>query len=63
VKLANIQAIPLREAYLCVNCNNIGNCSKKCWSCGDEHGLIQLAALFDPVANVSEPRYAVEARG
>ena len=38
--------IPLEEAYLCPNCNCIGNCSTRCPACANEH-LIGLAGILD----------------
>ena len=41
--LTVIALIPLRDAYLCANCEVIGNDARKCWSCGEESGLLPLA--------------------
>ena len=38
--------IPLAEAYLCPNCNCIGNCSTRCPACANEH-LIGLAVVLN----------------
>jgi hypothetical protein len=37
-----IPLIPLRDAFLCANCNTIGNDARVCWACSSR-SLVSLA--------------------
>jgi hypothetical protein len=41
-----LQHIPLRSAYLCQDCNSIGNCAVRCPACASEV-LLGLSAVLD----------------
>ena len=48
-----MQHIPLSSAYLCANCNCIGNCPEQCPACAS-HNLLGLANVLDrPVESES----------
>ncbi len=62
-----LQHIPLKSAYLCQDCNSIGNCAIRCPACASEV-LLGLSAVLDrevvaarkPVAHmppIAYPRY------
>jgi len=42
----NMQHIPLMSAYLCQDCNSIGNCSAQCPACASSV-LLSLAGVLD----------------
>jgi hypothetical protein len=42
----SMQHIPLKRAYLCQDCNCIGNCARQCPACASE-ALISLAGVLD----------------
>jgi hypothetical protein len=42
----NMQHIPLKSAYLCQDCNSIGNCSAQCPACASSV-LLSLAGVLD----------------
>ena len=42
----NMQHIPLSSAYLCQDCNSIGNCSAQCPACAS-NVLLSLAGVLD----------------
>jgi hypothetical protein len=46
MKLGSLQSIPLASAYLCPDCNLIGNCSRQCPACASAV-LIGLACVLD----------------
>lgn len=48
---ATMQHIPLASAYLCQDCNCIGNCASHCPACASEV-LLSLAGVLDREANV-----------
>ena len=41
-----LQHIPLKSAYLCPDCNSIGNCAVRCPACASEV-LLGLSAVLD----------------
>ena len=43
-----IVSIPLDIAYLCVNCDSVGNQIERCASCGSEHLLVLRKILNRP---------------
>jgi len=46
MKMATMQHIPLSSAYLCQDCNCVGNCASKCPACASEV-LMGLAGVLD----------------
>jgi ferredoxin len=50
---AKMQHIPLKSAYLCQDCNSVGNCATQCPACASEV-LLGLSGILDrdPDANV-----------
>lgn len=59
MKFITMQHIPLASAYLCPNCNCIGNCAERCPACASP-ALLGLANILDrPVeAELMEYVYA-----
>ena len=41
--------LPLAGAYLCSNCNHVGNSSTVCPSCSDSTSLLNLSTILDRV--------------
>lgn len=52
--IVKMQYIPLSSAYLCQDCNCVGNCSEQCPACASEV-LLSLAGVLD-----REPEEALE---
>lgn len=53
-----LQHIPLSSAYLCQDCNCIGNSAIRCPACASEV-LMNLAAVLDrDVESIAEPSYS-----
>jgi ferredoxin len=50
-----MQHIPLRSAYLCQDCNSIGNCAEQCPACASAV-LMNLASVLDRDAAKEERR-------
>ena len=46
MSLQNLQYIPLKSAYLCQDCNAIGNSSRQCPACASEV-LLSLAVVLN----------------
>jgi hypothetical protein len=46
MKLITMQHIPLAFAYLCPNCECIGNCAERCPACASS-ALLGLANVLD----------------
>ena len=46
MKFVTMQHIPLASAYLCPNCNCIGNCAERCPACASP-ALLALANILD----------------
>jgi len=46
MKLLSMQHMPLTRAYLCQDCNCIGNCAEQCPACASE-ALIGLAGVLN----------------
>lgn len=44
--IVSMQHIPLTSAYLCQDCNCVGNCSVQCPACASE-ALMGLAGVLD----------------
>jgi hypothetical protein len=51
-----MQHIPLRSAYLCQDCNCIGNCAVQCPACASAV-LMNLASVLDRDAAMEETRF------
>ena len=51
---ATLALIPMRDAYLCANleCNMIGNDSRKCWACGS-NAVLSLQSVIDKKDSVA----------
>jgi hypothetical protein len=43
---ATMSYIPLQSAYLCQDCDSVGNCSTQCPACASE-ALMPLACVYD----------------
>ena len=52
MKLAKMQHIPLASAYLCQDCNCVGNCASQCPACASEV-LMNLAGVLNREADVN----------
>jgi len=48
-----LQHIPLTQAYLCLDCNEIGNSAMRCPACASQV-LLSLAGIFDR-KEIAEP--------
>lgn len=44
--IATMSYIPLQTAYLCQDCDAVGNCSTQCPACASE-ALLALACVYD----------------
>ena len=55
-----LQHIPLSSAYLCQDCNSIGNCARQCPACASEVLMSLSAVLNREVEEVSNPDYGYE---
>jgi len=44
--IVSMQHIPLTSAYLCQDCNSVGNCSVQCPACASE-ALLGLAGVLN----------------
>jgi hypothetical protein len=53
-----LQHIPLVSAYLCPNCNSIGNSARQCPACACEVLMSLSGVLNRQVEPVSKPKYA-----
>ncbi len=51
---ANMQQIPLASAYLCQDCNCIGNSAKQCPACASV-ALMNLAGVLNRQTQVNMP--------
>lgn len=51
MKFDTMQHIPLTSAYLCQDCNCVGNCASKCPACASEV-LMGLAGVLNRKADV-----------
>ena len=52
-----LQHIPLTSAYLCQDCNCIGNCARQCPACASEVLMSLAGVLNREVEQVSTPQY------
>jgi hypothetical protein len=61
LSIPTLQHIPLASAYLCQDCNSIGNCSRQCPACASEV-LLGLSAVLnrevEPAHTMSEPSFS-----
>ena len=53
--LCTMQHIPLASAYLCQDCNCVGNCAWQCPACASSV-LMNLAGVLDREPEVEEAR-------
>jgi hypothetical protein len=53
-----LQHIPLASAYLCQDCNSIGNCARQCPACASEVLMSLSGVLNREVDQVSETQYS-----
>lgn len=44
--ILSMQHMPLTRAYLCEDCNCVGNCAEQCPACAS-HALISLAGVLN----------------
>jgi hypothetical protein len=51
--LCTMQHIPLSAAYLCQDCNSVGNCATQCPACASP-ALMGLAGVLDRESAVEE---------
>jgi hypothetical protein len=56
--LPMLQHIPLTSAYLCQDCNSIGNCARQCPACASEVLMSLAGVLNREVEPVAQPHYA-----
>jgi predicted RNA-binding protein YlxR (DUF448 family) len=54
--MSTLQHIPLRSAYLCQDCNCIGNCARQCPACASEVLMGLSGVLNREVEQVSVQR-------
>lgn len=56
----SMQHIPLASAYLCPDCNCVGNCSSQCPACASSV-LLALAGVLDREAKIErqQPAFAL----
>lgn len=52
-----LQHIPLTSAYLCQDCNSIGNCARQCPACASEVLMSLAGVLNREVDEVAQPTY------
>lgn len=52
-----LQHIPLTSAYLCQDCNSIGNCARQCPACASEVLMSLSGVLNREVHEVVKPKY------
>jgi hypothetical protein len=55
----SMQHIPLTKAYLCQDCNSVGNCAVQCPACASE-ALMGLAGVLDRPAAEPAQNYPVQ---
>jgi ferredoxin len=55
-----LQHIPLSSAYLCQDCNSIGNCARQCPACASEVLMSLSGVLNREVQDVAAPSYSYE---
>lgn len=53
-----LQHIPLSSAYLCQDCNSIGNCARQCPACASEVLMSLSGVLNREVQEVAAPEYS-----
>ena len=58
----SMQHIPLKRAYLCQDCNCIGNCAEHCPACASE-ALLSLAGVLNREADEVAPHEFVQIAG
>jgi hypothetical protein len=52
-----LQHIPLSSAYLCQDCNSIGNCARQCPACASEVLMSLSGVLNREATEVAQPKY------
>ena len=52
-----LQHIPLASAYLCQDCNSIGNCANQCPACASEVLMSLSGVLNREVEPLANPKY------
>lgn len=57
--IVSMQHIPLTNAYLCQDCNSIGNCAQHCPACASE-ALMGLSGVLNRKAEAAEEMMAFE---
>jgi len=55
MKLVTMQHIPLASAYLCQDCNSVGNCARQCPACASVV-LLSLAGVLDRTSEEEDAR-------
>jgi ferredoxin len=60
---ANMQHIPLGYAYLCQDCNAVGNCAEKCPACASEVLMCLAGVLNREVGADVGPSYVSNSIG
>ena len=53
-----LQYIPLESAYLCQDCNCVGNCARQCPACASEVLMGLAAVLNREVEPVAQPQFS-----
>ena len=53
-----LQHIPLSSAYLCQDCNSIGNCARQCPACASEVLMNLSGVLNREVHEAANPNYS-----
>ncbi len=56
--LPSLQHIPLASAYLCQDCNSIGNCARQCPACASEVLMSLSGVLNREVDAIAQPNYS-----
>ena len=54
MSLQKLQYLPMQSAYLCQDCNAIGNSSRQCPACASEV-LLSLALVLDREESAATP--------
>jgi len=54
-----LQHIPLSSAYLCQDCDSIGNCARQCPACASEVLMSLSGVLNREVEEVTQPKYGL----
>src|SRR5712672_2880206 len=54
----SLQHMPLTSAYLCQDCNSIGNCARQCPACASEVLMGLAGVLNREVEDAVQPNYS-----